>query len=423
MPRRFGAPVAPGAWDLFFIAAIVVGAALRCAWLSDMEYKGDERWTFDRTQRIPALEPWPSVGMMSSVGMVNPGLSVWAFVALAKAFAVRSPLGLAAAVVSCNVAAFAILYAFVVRGVAREEREPWLWGLALAAVNPVALVLERKIWTPCLFPIFSVAFLVGWLRRSTRWGAASWGLVGALLGQIQMSGFFYAAAFAFAELTVGRVRAARPKTRWLAWLIGTALGALPMLPWVPVAWAQRGRAPPVALARVLDLRWLRGWVSDTLGLSLDYSLGPDYADFLRHPLFWTGDLYPALYLQGASFAIGAYVVACSVGAWLAVRPSSTRLLSALRRVREAQFTAAVAFGGFGLLMTAAVRVIYRHYNAVTFPLEWVALALLALAYAPSPRQWLACLWGVQLALSLTFLAYIHEHHGAAGDYGRAFHWQ
>src|SRR5437868_8153218 len=87
--------LAPGRWraasvqdrahlveSAFVVAALVLGAFLRFAWLADMEYKGDERWTFERTQHVPGVDPWPALGMPSSVGLLNPGLSLWVFVVL-----------------------------------------------------------------------------------------------------------------------------------------------------------------------------------------------------------------------------------------------------------------------------------------------------------------------------------------------------
>jgi hypothetical protein len=96
----------------------------------------------------------------------------------------------------------------------------------------------------------------------------------------------------------------------------------------------------------------------------------------------------------------------------------------LRRIDETAFTCTAAFVGFGLLLNFLVVLIHPQYTEVTFPLEWVALASVALAYAPLPRRLLAILWVSQLALSLTFLSYIHVHGGAIhGDYGRAYQAQ
>jgi hypothetical protein len=413
-------------WLLFLLAAsLVVGAVLRFAWLDDMEYKGDERWTFDRSQRTPLSEPWPAFGMPSSVGLLNPGLSVWVFVVLAKLFSAQDPVALCRAVVVCNAAAFVILCVVVRYAIADAERDAWLFGLALAAVNPIALVLERKIWPPCVFPIFCAAFLAGWLCRDRAWGAALWGLVGAALGQIQMTGFFWAAAFTIWELAFGRLRASRPKTQWRAWLVGSAVGALPLVPWLRYVASQHGYGRPYDGRAVLELCVFRNWFADALGLGLDYNLGRDYGTFLRYPPFGDHSLRPALFLQAICVAMGAAILAFAVGAlWRGRRSTLGAMLGRLRRIDETAFACGAAFVGFGVLLNFTVVAIYHHYTVVTFPLEWVGLSYLALAYAPFPRRLLGILWFAQLALSVTFLCYIHEHGGAIhGDYGRAYRAQ
>jgi hypothetical protein len=69
-------------------------------------------------------------------------------------------------------------------------------------------------------------------------------------------------------------------------------------------------------------------------------------------------------------------------------------------------------------------VVQRQYTEVTFPLEWVGVAYLTLRHVVPARRVLATLWAVQLCLSLAFLTYIHQNHGApGGDYGLAYRWQ
>lgn len=417
-------PTARTLLPVFVAAAIAVGALLRFGWLSDMEYKGDERWSFERSQLVGTAEPWPTLGMPSSVGLRNPGLSVWVFVALAKVFAIHRPVSLDRAVVACNVSAFVLLFAFIVRKVRSDEREPWLWGLALAAVNPIAVLLERKIWAQSVLPIFCVFFLIGWLRRNRWWGAFVWGLVGAMLGQVHMAGFFFCAGFFGWELCAGRWRASPgERTRWMAWLAGTALGVVPLVPWAHYVLTTH-HAEAFAWSQVASFRFYRLWLSDALGLGLDYSLGRQYLDFLRYPIVGAGDTYPALYLQGLSFSVGVYVAACAgLSLWRA-RGQWRGGLGALTRASEAAYAGAAAVVGYGGLLTATGLNVWRHYMIVTFPLEWTTLACVALASVRRPHRWLAVLWTAQLALSLTFLGYIHEHHGAVqGDYGRAFQWQ
>src|SRR6185503_8598725 len=80
------------------------------------------------------------------------------------------------------------------RAFTAPARQLWFAGLALMSVNPIAIVLARKIWAQSLLPIFTVATLAAHAGRRSWAGAFIWGLVGALSGQIHMSGFFLQAA-------------------------------------------------------------------------------------------------------------------------------------------------------------------------------------------------------------------------------------
>src|SRR5262249_35454053 len=63
-------------WPVGLAAVLALGVVLRLLWVSDMEYKREEAWAFERTQRA---EPFPLVGMPNSVGVPHPGLSLWVF--------------------------------------------------------------------------------------------------------------------------------------------------------------------------------------------------------------------------------------------------------------------------------------------------------------------------------------------------------
>ena len=402
----------------FFLLAALVGIALRLTWNEDMEFKGDEHFMFDRSQRIGQDEPWPDLGMPSGVGLRNPGMSIWVFVVLARAFRATTPLGLDRAVVlvNCLAVAFAVWLAARIVPSEGKQREAWLWAAALAAVSPIALLLERKIWAQSVLPTLSVAFLLGWWRRDRWWGAALWGLVGAIVGQIHMSGFFFAAGFVLWEILLG-VRTRR-RTKWIAWVGASIVGAIPLWPWVKYVLSGQEHGPPWSWETVSTLRFFRHWVSDALGLGLDYSLGDQFWDFLRWPQWGQAkDLYPALYVQGIGFAVGVLVLAYAVArGW--------RDALAFRRWSPTAFTIGAGLLGYGLLITGASVLVWKHYLIVTFPLEWLTVAYLALRYVPRPRGALFALWAAQLFLSFTFLTYIHENGGAVrGDYGRAYSHQ
>lgn len=424
--------------SVVLLALVALAGALRFGRLDEMEYKGDERWMYERAVRIPSQEPWPLVGMRSSVALPNPALSVLIFVGLAKAARLSSPVDLAARVVALNVAALALVFAFAETMRTDEERAAWRWGGALVAVSPFAVLLQRKIWAQSVLPIFSILFLIGWWRRDRRWGAALWGVVGACLGQIHLSGFFIAAAFVLWEWFAGRYRADAPHTRWRWFVAGSAIGGIGIAVWVAelgvfltrwigaVAAAAPSGVSGVLLADVRILSfWPSFWVSwfeDATGLGLDYSLGPHYFAFLQSPIIGGHATWLALAASIASFTIATPIVAPWALA-LARDLRARRLAERLRACDETGFSVGAALGLFGLLLTATCVTVFRHYLIVAFPLPWIWLARLTLRRRRG-RALLAGLWIAQLVISLSYLEYIHVHHGAdGGDYGRAYRWQ
>src|SRR5262249_3652581 len=151
-----------------------------------MEYKLDERWTYYHAQELAKGWSLPWIGMPSSMGIHNPGMSLWIFTAITKVFAIDDPRDLARAVQTFSILAIIVLAMFAWRIVPASEREPWLWAAALVSLNPLAVLFHRKIWPPSILPIFTILFLVAWWRRDRRAWAFVWGLVGSCLGQIHM---------------------------------------------------------------------------------------------------------------------------------------------------------------------------------------------------------------------------------------------
>jgi hypothetical protein len=402
----------------------VLGAALRLTWGDDIEYKGDERYVFELSQQAGVSRPWPRLGMHSSAKLRNPGMSVWVFILLGRIGRVSSPVGLARAVQAVNIAAMIGIVPLARWLVRREDREMWLWAAALVAVSPYCVLLDRKLWAPSLLPPACLAMLAGWLRRETRWGAILWGVMGALLGQLHMAAFFYVAGFA-AWTLLGEWRSGEPRrTRWAAWLVGSALGGVPLVPWlIYLVYHPGDRSEPLNSARFLALRFWYYWLRDSTGLMLQAGLGYDHlASLLRQP-----------YLRGRpTFLIGAAHVASACAAALLMLVGLAGALRARRRwpsvlsggghdTERALFGSLLA-GGFA--MTALAPAIFYQYLNVTFPLMWVGWAYIALATPRWGRPLLVLSWTAQLVVSVAFLVYIHQHDGApGGDYGTVYRAQ
>jgi hypothetical protein len=410
-------------WGLIAVcAAVVAGAVLRLAWVEDMEYKGDEQWTFERVCRVGVSEPFPWLGPPSGAGLRHSGGIVWVFLGLGKLFPVHEPTDLARAVQVMNVVALLLLLLFAFRWVSPHEREPWLWAAALVAVNPLAVLLQRKIWNPSITPCFSVLMLMGWWRRDRRPGAFAWGLGGVVLGYLHPAGLFMTAGFALWAFLFDR-----KGTRWLSWLAGCALAALPLLPWLHyLAFGEKPAVAHHSWDYVLTGRFWMRWVTEPLGYSLQYTLTRSaFAEFLRGPVIaghhtW---LVGVLHLVLAAAGLAVLVLG---GRRFWRRRSEWRQILVGRESRTA-FTLSAALWGFGILFTLTCLPIHRHYLVLVFPLTFVWAARMALGGTETTRADLArgraCLLVLcvaQALISASFLGYVHANPRYLGEYGTPY---
>jgi hypothetical protein len=402
------------------VAAVAVGAALRLAFHGVIEWKADEQWSYAHAQAMAASGGWPAIGMPSSIGAPNPGASLWVFAGLVKLFGVTSPPDLAGAVQLLNVAALACFAAFVFAAIPRARREPWLWALGLWAVNPVAVILERKIWPPSTLPLPMVGFLAAWWWRRNPLAAFGWGLLGALMTQVHMGVAFL--AFAVAAWTLAHDKRAFP---WLPWLAGSAVGALPAIPWLLEmlhhgSGAHSHLTPPSVS---FDMRWF----TQFFGWGAQYTLGKHaFADYLAGPRLGTAPTYLMGALQAVLAAAAALVLVRAVRTGLGRRPPLRAVL--LGDSAETTLNAAAFFGYGGLLtlITFFGAGSYRHYMIVIAPIMalWTAMTVLWSDRGwkrPLARPVLVTLVVLQAAMSLGLLAYIDGKGVIPGEFGAS--WQ
>src|SRR5678815_4005324 len=90
---------------------LIIGSLLRLVWPSDMEWKADEIWMFENSRATAAGAPWPMLGMRSSVGIMNPGMSIWLFILMAHL--AQTPVAMVILVQVLNVVALWGLYYFI----------------------------------------------------------------------------------------------------------------------------------------------------------------------------------------------------------------------------------------------------------------------------------------------------------------------
>ena len=419
-------------WAFGLSVSVAAGVIYRLMWLQDIEYKEDEAWTFTQVQAFWQTHHLLLIGMPSSAGLPNSGMSYWVFLALSSILPISDPLALTRAVQLMNVVAILLLAVFALKGVERSEREPWLWSVALVSVNPLAVLFSRKIWPQDTLPVFTVGMLVGWWYRRRWWGAFLWGLVGALLGQIHLGGFFFAAAFVGCTLLFDR-----RSVRWPCWFAGSIVGALPMVPWViaAIGFAQNAHGanqygPHLILLRIINSIYLfiRHWLSMSLGLDLQYSLGDNFTAFLAYPTIGHTRMYIGAALFSVVVAIFLIIlVRLAFRIYAQPRPTNDLIFCPSS---ETTLALSAAFLGYGLLLTTTLLPPALHYLNVAFSLPALSLAWLtrvgsgrSTGSVANSRLLLTCLVLAQACLTIAFLGYIHETQFINGDYGTAYQAQ
>ncbi|MDB4944207.1 MAG: hypothetical protein JWP97_3741 [Labilithrix sp.] len=392
------------------VAALVIGAVLRLVNPGDIVYLGDEAWTFDHVQEARHGGAWGTLGMPSSRGVQNPAMSVWVFVLLGILGQVETPAGLARMVAVLAVLANVAMLAIPLRAVPEEqrrEREAWIWAVVLCATNPILVFVERKIWAQSVLPLLQITIVLAWMKRETRLGAGAWGLVSALVGQIHMAGFFFGPAL----VVFTWLRSARGRTRWGAWLVGSAMGALPLVPWVLYLARERPHSAPSPWWLRFRLEFYQYFFSDPTGLSSSYMVERDWWRVLPYPVVLGMPTYLVL------VAHVALAAASLVIAWRALsfawRERARWKEVVLGDRTDTGILLAAALVGMGALMTLPSISIHRHYMLALFPLPYVWTARVALR-EPGGERWLRVLAAGCLVVTVGLLAFVHEHGGADG---------
>jgi hypothetical protein len=405
------------AMHLGLALALAAGIALRLVYPDDIEWKGDEQWTFNHAQLMVAGGPWPWLGMGTSVGPPNPGMSLWVFAGLFVLFGVATPPDLARAVQISNAAALVALAAFAFAAVPKERREYWLWAAALWAVNPLAVIFERKIWPPSVLPLASIAFIAAWWFRRRAGAAFAWGFVGALMAQVHLSAAVLAGAVAM--WTLIRDRGGFP---WKGWLAGTAIAALPALPWL-FEMLHHGGGAQLSFETVSPTFFLR-WATQPFGFGIDYTLRrAEMLDYLTGPVLAGRPTY-VMALVHLVLAMLVLVILVQAVETARIKGWPGAQLVFLGTSSETVLITATlwGYGGVLTLLTLGHAGSHRHYLIAVAPLMalWAAMTVFYGDRTPDrhrARAILIALCVAQAVASAGLLFYIHETAVILGEYG------
>lgn len=262
-------------WQHYF-SVLLLGVVLRLLYPTDTVWLDDQWWTLSHAVQGRVTHSWPWLGMMSSGGVPNPGFSLWIFIPFVLA-GLTTPLQLSEAVVGMNVLALVLLGLWAILQL-DEDREQWLWAGAFVAANPVYVYLSRVVWPPAIAPPLVVGLWISYWNREKRWGSFLWGMLGLVIAQIHMVGFFIVTA-----LFIGAFLDRRKHTpRWTYYFAGVCSTAWTLIPWIREVLASASSRP----------KW--GWWAHFPGkvwtwwLATDGGLGVKYLD----TNFWHTSLQP-----------------------------------------------------------------------------------------------------------------------------------
>jgi len=396
---------------------MMLGAFMRLVWLEDMEWKGDERLMYHVSQKVPITGEWPTLGMPSGAGGIpNPGLSMWVFVAAGHFF--TDPVKITRVVAILNIIALLALFLLILFRVAPKQKEIWYWGLAFACVSPMAILFSRKLWANDLLPFFAIFVIIGSAYRHKRCGALLWGVAGALVGQIHMSGFYYALALFLFTVFYERLASPPQKTRWFYWFMGSMLGSITLIPWAHHLLTSSHETVS-KLEHVFEFSFYKYWFLDPLGIRMKYSFKSFFPVFMSYPLIGKTPTYLVGVLHLFLMGTGIYGLKLLV-------PKMRRILNDIRsgvylqNLSLADFYIIALLVLMGGIMTLSGVGIQEHYLIVVFPFTFIWLAKV---FYPR-RGILASILLSQLIISACFLSYVHTNHGVmGGNYGESYQSQ
>jgi hypothetical protein len=405
-----------------------------------MEWKKDEQWSYRMSQEVGRTRPWPWVGMPTSLGFPNPGLSVWVFVPIGRM--AHRPTSMARVIVLLNMVGL-IGFAGAVRAyLPPREREPWLWGLALQAVSPFAIRLSRKIWPPSLLTPLLLLLWISHQHRQSRWGAFTWGLVGAVIGQVHLSGWFVAMGLGLGTVVAERRRILQRSRYWHIWLLGTVLGLISALPWARALPGSTTSRPAGHVAMSIKSRFLGhcyGLAATASGV-LPFAvlgLGRDTPDFDAGPIVNGIPTHvPGLLRLFIVLAVVARIVVRLIEAIVAPglrwaprmivhgagrrrddASASTKPAHAGREYASTPFYLWCALAIPTVVFLLTTNVYFYHYYFVLCPFLFVLIAVFMLPW----RRVLLGLVIAQAVMSSAFLGYIHQKGGPVrGEYGSSY---
>ncbi|MGD0712321.1 MAG: hypothetical protein ABR968_14190 [Bacteroidales bacterium] len=404
--------------EYYLFIIIAIGLFMRIIWTGDMEWKGDENQMYTMAHDVVNKGVLPSVGMESGGGIVNPGMSVAVFALIAEF--TSNPLAMDKAVQIINVISILCFLLFIFLKVGIKEREIWLTGIVLAAISPLAVIFSRKIWAQDLLPFFSFLIVFSNANRNKGWGAFLWGIAGAIIGQIHMSGFFL--AFGLFVFTLIHDHYNKIRFRWVYWIAGSLIGSIGLIPWISFL-IHNPQVTNASFWHIFQFNFYIYWFLDSLGINTYYSLHKDFWMFIKEPVIIGIPTYIVAVVHLFLVTAGIFTLSKIVEYISKIYHQLNRKTFLKQLFIEMNITKFYLFAvllGLGVFLTLSGTTICQHYLICAFPFTYIFLAKILQHHK---RLMLAVIIA-QMVITVCFLVYIHNNNGAIhGDYGKAYHAQ
>ena len=357
--------------------------------------------------RISRDGEWLRHAWPSSTGLPNGPVFVY-YVALFTYFSL-SPLVANLGIVLANIAALAISVPLF-RRLFLEEDDVRL-AVALYATSPVAIWFSRKIWDPCLLPLFTVPAL--WIALKVFQDAGRPRLVLAIPPLLALAAMAHQSAIFFGIVLMATVLSAHRKIAWGALAAGVlvAIGlSYPYLSYVvPEVLLAPGGFTPTSASRYPDVDVLGNLLINATGHNILQSSARETGKMLLWPFPPVG-----LLIQLAAIPFFFYFFAGGAEAWRPRKP----LPEGVRRL-----LVGLVAGLPALYLAMRVRGV-AHYYLCLLPLLFALLVIGKRRILDSPR-WrrasprLTVLLGVNLLSWFWFQTYEKVHWGSE-SYGLPF---
>lgn len=394
---------------ILILTPLILGVFFRLIWASDMEWKYDEVWMFEMAQAIASGDTWSWLGMRSGVNVRNPGMSIWPFSFFA--LFTNTPIGMVRWVMALNIITIFSYLFLIKKRIKENERDIWLWGILLMSVSPMAVLFSRKIWAQDILPFFVFFIILGHLYRNKVWGIILWGAIGALVGQIHMSGFFFSFGLFISTLIYDREK--NQKSTWFWWWVfGSIIGTLPMLPWLFYL-TEASAGGGLKWKNIYKFRFFYFWAFDAIGIHIRYALKKDFWEFIKYPFIFNIPTYLIAIAHVSLIAIGAYKLK-ELPKYLKSKFNKSQFFTNWNEIDFYLFSCLV---GLGLVMGFSGVTIHEHYMIIAYPFVYIWLAKIFINYK---KLFLTIIF-LQAFITFNFLFFIHLNHGSEkGDYGMSY---